>query len=222
MCPNQKLLAIKNRIGRKFNTGVSGFYRESIAVKTISFLASHGGSAAKEVIKAIESSCLNAKLGVVITNNLDSDIYEWCMTNDVHVSCISGNTHPDEIEKDKEIHNALSKVNTDLVVLSGYMKKIGPISLSAYKNKILNIHPSLLPAHGGQGMFGDRVHLSVLQSGDKQSGATVQVINEEYDEGPIVTQEIVQVLENDTVETLKKRVQSVEGKLYIRAIRKMT
>ncbi len=70
-------------------------------------------------------------------------------------------------------------------------------------------------------MFGDKVHKSVLRSGDKQSGATVQLINAEYDEGPIIIQQKVQVQENDTIETLKERVQSIEGSLYIRAIKKM-
>ena len=196
--------------------------RESNTMKTISFLASHGGSAAKAVIKAIESKSLIENVGIVITNNHNSEIYDWCLKNNVSVFHVSGKTHPNEIAKDKEIFNLLSKANTDLVVLSGYMKKIGPMCLSAYENKIMNIHPSLLPAHGGKGMFGDKVHKSVLQSGDKQSGATVQLINAEYDEGPIITQQIVKVLDSDTIETLKKRVQSIEGNLYITAIKKMT
>ncbi len=195
--------------------------REPSIMLTISFLASHGGSAAKTVIQAIESKNLIANIGIVITNNRDSEIYDWCLNNDLKVFHVSGETHPSEIEKDEEIFNLLSNINTDLVVLSGYMKKIGSISLSAYENKILNIHPSLLPAHGGKGMFGDKVHKSVLRSGDKQSGATVQLINAEYDEGPIIIQQKVQVQENDTIETLKERVQSIEGSLYIRAIEKM-
>jgi len=191
-------------------------------MKTISFLASHGGSAAKTVIQAIQSEEVNATIGIIITNNRDSEIYQWCIENKVKVFHVSGKTHANDDKKDKAVCDLLTSSNTDLVVLSGYMKKIGAITLTSFENKILNIHPSLLPAHGGKGMFGDRVHQSVLESGDKESGATVQLINSEYDEGPIIIQQTVRVLENDTLATLKKRVQAIEGSLYIEAIKKLT
>lgn len=119
------------------------------------------------------------------------------------------------------IRSHLLEVQTDLIVLSGYMKKIGPATVTTFKDRILNIHPSLLPKHGGKGLYGDKVHESVLASGDKVSGATVQLINEEYDEGPVLVQQEVPVLENDSVESLKQRVQKIEGSLYISAIAKM-
>lgn len=190
-------------------------------MKTISFLASHGGSAAKTIIQAMESKTLKANIGIVITNNRDSAIYQWCSDNKVKVFHLSGKTHPDDNEKDKAICDLLTSSNTDLIILSGYMKKIGPMCLSTFENKIMNIHPSLLPAHGGKGMFGDRVHKSVLASGDKKSGATVQLINSEYDEGPIIIQRAIKVFENDTLESLKARVQEIEGILYIEAIKKL-
>jgi phosphoribosylglycinamide formyltransferase-1 len=101
------------------------------------------------------------------------------------------------------------------------MKKIGKTTLTEYSNKILNIHPSLLPKHGGKGLFGDKVHQSVIASGDSQSGATVQFINEEYDEGPIFSQQIVEVVKGETVETLKAKVQAIEGELYLNSIKKI-
>ena len=187
----------------------------------ISFLASHGGSAAKHIISAIRSHNLNAEIGVVITNNPNSNIYDWCQENNVEVVCINGNTHPLESEKDRAIHDTLFKVKTNLIVLSGYMKKIGNTTLTEYSNKILNIHPSLLPRHGGKGLFGDSVHQSVIASGDSQSGATVQFINEEYDEGPIFSQQIVEVVKGETAETLKAKVQAIEGELYLNSIKKI-
>jgi phosphoribosylglycinamide formyltransferase-1 len=195
---------------------------DSTLVKTVSFLASHGGSAAKDVIGAIQSGELEANIGIVITNNRDSEIYKWCCNNNISIYHISGKTHPDESEKDKATCNLLSAIKTDFIVLSGYMKKIGSITLGAYENKIMNIHPSLLPKHGGQGMFGDKVHESVIQSGDSESGATVQLINSEYDEGPIIIQQSVPVLNDDSWFSLKERVQAIEGDLYINAIKKMT
>ena len=146
----------------------------------ISFLASHGGTAARHIITAISRNKLNAEIGVVITNNVNSIIYNWCHENSIKIAYISGNTYPLESEKDKAIRETLIHANTDLIILSGYMKKIGTITLTEYSNRILNIHPSLLPKHGGKGLFGDNVHQSVIGSGDSQSGATVQFINEEY------------------------------------------
>lgn len=190
-------------------------------MKKISFLASHGGSAARTIIQAIESKTIHAAVGIVITNNRDSVIYDWCVQNNITVHHISGKTHPDEVEKDKTIHALLSEAKADLVVLSGYMKKIGPITLTAFENRMMNIHPSLLPKHGGHGLYSDSVHESVLKSGDAESGATVHLINAEYDEGPMLLQHRVPVLANDTVQTLKARVQAIEGKLYVDAIKRL-
>ena len=184
----------------------------------ISFLASHGGSAAKQIISSIRGNELAAEVGIVITNNHDSDIYRWCQENKVNVYHISGRTHPNEEDKDKAILKVLTDTDTDLVVLSGYMKKIGPLALKEYSNRILNIHPSLLPRFGGKGFYGDRVHAAVIESGDAQSGATVQFINEEYDEGPMICQKAVDVEIGETVASLKRKVQAIEGELYIDAI----
>lgn len=191
-------------------------------MKVISFLASHRGSAVKEIINAVESGLLKAEIGVVITNNRASSIFDWCVQNNVAVHHVSGKTYPDEKEKDGAIRRLLLESLSDYVVLSGYMKKVGPATLEAFHNRIINIHPSLLPRHGGKGLYGDAVHESVLASGDRMTGATVHLINKEYDEGPILIQKSVPVRENDTVESLKQRVQAIEGELYIEAIRKLT
>ncbi len=187
----------------------------------ISFLASHGGSAAKHIINAIREQQLDAEVGIVITNNLNSAIYQWCCENTVNVVHISGTTHPVEEQKDNAIYQALSDAQTDLIVLSGYMKKIGPVTLGSFADNILNIHPSLLPRHGGKGLYGDKVHESVINSGDQKSGATVHFINEEYDEGPIVAQTVVDVVEGETPQSLKSKVQAIECDLYLNSIKQI-
>ncbi|OUS10883.1 phosphoribosylglycinamide formyltransferase [Gammaproteobacteria bacterium 53_120_T64] len=187
----------------------------------ISFLASHGGTAVRHVLAAMASGELSASCGIVVTNNRDSAIYAWCLEQGVDVIQISAKTHPGEAAEDLAITAALVSAGTDIIVLSGYMKKIGCNTLAQYSGKILNIHPSLLPAHGGKGLYGDRVHRSVLQSGDKKSGATVHYINEEYDEGPIIMQQAVSVGAADTVASLKAKVQNIEGPLYVQAIQKI-
>jgi len=187
----------------------------------ISFLASHGGSSARHIIRAIHSKKLAAEIGIVVANNRDSVIYRWCHDNDIDVFYISAKTHPNSAEKDQAMYEALSAAGTDIIVLSGYMKKVGAVTLSAYTNKILNIHPSLLPRHGGKGLYGDKVHEAVLLSGDRESGATVQFVNAEYDEGPIIAQRKITICSHETPQSLKAKVQAIEGELYLSSIQKI-
>jgi phosphoribosylglycinamide formyltransferase-1 len=186
----------------------------------ISFLASHGGSSAKFLIAAMHDGRLAAEPGIVITNNRDSAIFHWCLDNNVDVRHISAKTHRGEDNADEAIATVLQDAGTELVVLSGYMKTIGPRTLEAFPNRILNIHPALLPNHGGKGMYGDHVHAAVLRDAAKESGATVHVVSAGIDEGPIVLQRTVPVEPGDTLETLRARVQAVEPQLYLDALRK--
>lgn len=187
----------------------------------ISFIASHGGSSAKRIIAAIENKTLAAELGVVITNNFDSAILRWCEQQQIPVYLINAKTHPDPEKEDLAIMHTLLEAQTDLVVLSGYMKKIGPHTLARFNGRILNIHPALLPKHGGQGLYGDRVHEAVLKSGDTVSGASVHLVNDRYDEGPVLNQSRVPVFPDDTVATLRAKVQATEGDLYLETLRKI-
>ncbi|CCE23045.1 phosphoribosylglycinamide formyltransferase [Methylotuvimicrobium alcaliphilum] len=186
----------------------------------ISFLASHGGSSARKIIETIEQGGLPGfEIGILITNNKDSAIYDWCLTHGIEVFHISSKTHSDN--EDQAIKKALQSAGTELIVLSGYMKKIGPQTLSAYSGKILNIHPSLLPKFGGRGMYGDFVHAAVLEAGETVSGATVHFVTDAYDEGPLLLQKEVPVLSGDTVESLGQRVRAIEGDLYINALKRL-
>ena len=187
----------------------------------LSFLASHGGSSARQIIETINKGNLPGfEIGILITNNKDSVIYQWCLDNGIEVFHISGKTHPEH--EDEAIKEALLSAGTELIVLSGYMKKIGSKTLAQFGGKILNVHPSLLPKHGGQGMYGDFVHAAVLKAGETVSGATIHWVNGAYDEGPVILQKQVPVLRGDTVESLGQRVRSIEGDLYIEALKKLT
>lgn len=192
----------------------------TMTLPTLSFLASHGGSSARFLISAMREGRLAARLGIVITNNRDSAIFHWCLDNDVPVRHISSKTHRGADLADEAIATVLQEAGTDVVVCSGYMKVIGPVLLSHFPARILNIHPALLPKHGGRGMYGDLVHAAVLRDGDLESGATVHVVESGVDEGPIVLQARVPVLAGDSVETLRQRVQAVEPALYLDAIKK--
>lgn len=184
----------------------------------ISFLASHGGSSARAIIDAIRHNKISAEIGILITNNRDSDILYWCLDNNVEVRHISAKTHRGEDNADEAIQTVLRDAETDLVICSGYMKKIGPATLRVYPYKILNIHPALLPKYGGKGMYGDHVHQAVLDAKETESGATVHYVTDGIDEGPVIKQHVVPVLADDTIASLRKRVQACEASLYLAAL----
>ena len=183
----------------------------------ISFLASHGGSSAKAIIAAMGAGDIAAAPGILITNNADSAIHRWCLDNNFPVRHISAQSHDDA---DAAILAALLEAGTNIVVCSGYMKKIGPLTLQAFAGNILNIHPSLLPKYGGKGMYGDRVHEAVLKAGDDVSGATVHIVTADYDDGPVLGQSRVDVTPNDTVESLRQKVQATEPDLYVKCLKR--
>ena len=185
------------------------------SLPVISFLASHGGSSARAIIAAMATGDMAAVPGILITNNADSGIHAWCQEQGFPCAHVSAKTHDDE---DGAIVAALEQANTDIVVCSGYMKKIGPATLARFSGQILNIHPSLLPRHGGQGLYGDRVHAAVLAARDVVSGATVHVVTAEYDDGPVIGQSRVDVAPEETVASLRAKVQGTEPGLYIECL----
>lgn len=132
---------------------------------------------------------------------------------------LSGRTHPEPAALDAAILQTLHEHQIDLVVTAGYMKKLGPATLAAYQGRILNIHPSLLPRHGGRGMYGMNVHWAVLAAGDTLSGASVHLVTADYDAGPVIAQQQVPVLATDTPQTLAARVLAAEHRLLPTVVR---
>ena len=120
------------------------------------------------------------------------------------------------------MNNHLADENIDLVVLAGYMKKLGPRVLEAYRDRIINVHPSLLPRHGGPGFYGSRVHKAVIESGDSETGATVHLVNDDYDMGKALLQEKITVKVDDTPDSLAERLQPIEHKLLIEVIQQFS
>ncbi len=180
----------------------------------IGFLASHGGSNMQAIINACKAGRLNAAAAVVISNNGDSRALERAKSEGIPGYYLSGKTHPDPDDLDKAILDTLIRHKVDIVALAGYMKKLGPKTLSYFRGRILNIHPALLPKYGGKGMYGIHVHEAVLAAGEKESGVTVHLVDEEYDRGPILAQVRVPVMPDDTPETLAERVLVQEHILY--------
>ncbi len=181
----------------------------------LGLLASHGGSNLQAILDACRTGRLAADPGVVIANNSDAPGLERARRAGVPAFHLSSHTHPVPDRLDAEIMATLESHAVNLVVLAGYMKKLGPRTLERYRGCVLNIHPALLPQFGGQGMYGRRVHEAVIAARETISGATVHLVDAQYDHGPIVAQREVTIRADDTPDTLAARVLEVEHELYV-------
>ena len=180
----------------------------------LGFLASHGGSNVQAIVDACRAGELHAEPRVAISNNSGSEVLRRAAREGVPGFHLSSRTHPRPGDLDEAIEGVLADHGVDLVVLGGYMRMLGPRVLGRYRGRVLNVHPALLPAYGGRGMYGERVHAAVLAAGERVTGVTVHLVDEEYDKGLIVAQAEVPVLEGDTVESLRLRVLRREHELY--------
>ncbi len=181
----------------------------------IGFLASHGGSGMRAVVDAIRTGALKAQASVVIANNSSAPALQTARQAGIPCCHLSAKTHPVREDLDAAIRDELVHHATDIVLLSGYMKPIGPLTLERFQHRVLNTHPALLPRFGGQGMYGDHVHRAVLAEGATVTGASIHIVDGAYDHGPVVRQRAVPVLGNDTVDTLRPRVQEAERDLIL-------
>jgi phosphoribosylglycinamide formyltransferase 1 len=179
----------------------------------IAVLASHVGTNLRALTAAAREGSNSFDVVLVISNNSRSGALAHARELGIPVLHMSGRTHPEPDVLDQHMLAALRDRGIELVVTAGYMKKIGPAVLGEYKGRIINIHPALLPRHGGPGMYGRFVHEAVLASGDTVSGATVHELTATYDEGPIIAQRQVPVLPGDTPDDLAARVLPVEHAL---------
>ena len=167
-------------------------------------LASGGGSNLQALLDALDGAT-PARVAHVVSNRADAGALERARRAGVPTSVLRDATDPDELL------SALD--NADLVVLAGYLKLVPATVVARFRQRMINIHPALLPAFGGPGMYGRRVHTAVLASGARESGATVHYVDERFDHGPIIAQRTVPVLPGDTAETLARRVLEVEHEL---------
>ncbi|MBN2457911.1 phosphoribosylglycinamide formyltransferase [Candidatus Woesearchaeota archaeon] len=181
----------------------------------IGFIASHNGTNVRAIIENIEKGALDAKAKVIITNNHDAGVLEIAKEKGIPHYCLNAKNIPAGYGSlDKAMLGILRSHGVTLVLLAGYMKKTGPLTLNAYHNRILNIHPSLIPKYTGKGMYGSNVHKAVIESKDKETGVTVHIVNEDYDKGKILAQCRIPRFQKDTVKTLSSRVLRFEHMLY--------
>jgi phosphoribosylglycinamide formyltransferase-1 len=162
---------------------------------------------------------LAAETRLLISNNRGAAALALAAESGVPTRFIP--TLPDPQWADERLCEAMDEAGADLLVLSGYLRRLGPRTLSRYANRILNIHPGPLPAFGGQGMYGRRVHEAVMASGALKSGLAVHLVDEAYDHGAVIAQQEVRVLPGDPVETLEARVTALEPPFFVEVLRRI-
>ena len=179
----------------------------------IAYFASGGGSNVQAILDAIDARQLDATSAVLLSDRADCGALDRAERAGVATRVIDPADVEGEAGFGAALLDALRHYEADTLVLAGYLKKIPERVVRAYPGRILNVHPSLLPSFGGAGFYGRRVHQAVLDAGCRVSGATVHLVDAEYDTGPIVLQECVPVEADDTPESLAARVLAVEHRL---------
>ncbi len=195
----------------------------SVPTCRLAVLASGAGSTLQAVAQACSDGALSARIALVISNNRDAGALHIAQNLGLPHLHLSGQTHPDTTPTpgdalDMAMLQALQQSGAHIVVLAGYMKKVGPRVLAAFQGHIINTHPALLPLFGGHGMYGQRVHAAVLAAGATVTGPTIHHVTAGYDEGGILAQTHVAVLAGDTPQSLATRVQTAEKTLLVQTL----
>jgi phosphoribosylglycinamide formyltransferase-1 len=180
----------------------------------LAVLASGRGSNLQAIIEHFDNLAREriAKVVHVASNRADSPALVRAATASIDIASF------DSTDDGSQLLVLLRKFRIDLVVLAGYLKRIPPNVIREFSGRIINIHPALLPAFGGEGMYGARVHEAVIESGAKETGVSVHLVDDDYDRGPVIAQWRVPVEESDTVDSLAARVLSVEHIVYPRVV----
>ncbi|HRZ41791.1 MAG TPA: phosphoribosylglycinamide formyltransferase [Bacteroidales bacterium] len=179
----------------------------------LAILASGSGTNAENIIRYFAGHSLIG-VGAVISNNPQARVLEKAARYHIPAR-VFGNS---AWEEPSPVTDYLEEIQADYLILAGFLRKIHPSLISAYPNKILNIHPALLPSYGGKGMYGDRVHEAVLANREKASGITIHLVNEVYDAGKILFQAELPVLPEDNPESLARRIHELEYRYYPKVI----
>jgi phosphoribosylglycinamide formyltransferase-1 len=180
----------------------------------IAFLASHNGSTARAITKACMNGRIPARPVLLISNNRDSNALKWAKELRLKTALINAGNSADP---DAAIAGLFEDAGIDIVVCSGYMKLIGPKTIAAARGAILNVHPALLPSHGGKGMYGRHVHQAVFDNKELETGITIHLVDSEYDRGRIIAQKRLPV-SGSSVEDIEEMVKAAEPDFYIETL----
>lgn len=183
--------------------------------KNIVIFASGAGSNAQKIIDYFRES-QNVKIVLIVCNNPHAAVTTIAAKENIPLLLIEKN----EFKKTGYLKE-IKSFEPSLLVLAGFLWKIPEILIASFSQKIINIHPALLPAHGGKGMYGNAVHAAVIAAGDKQSGITIHFVDEKYDNGKIIFQASCDVVKNDNAESLAKKIHLLEHEYYPKTIAKI-
>lgn len=181
----------------------------------IAIFASGAGSNAQKIIDYFKNST-KVEISVIVCNNPDAGILKIAANESIPVLMIEK-----QMFRNTGYVAELKNYKIQLIVLAGFLWKIPPVLIEHFKNKIVNIHPALLPAYGGKGMYGNAVHSAVLAAKEKISGITIHFVDEKYDHGKIIFQSTCPVNENETAESLAEKIHAMEHKYYPAEIEKI-
>jgi phosphoribosylglycinamide formyltransferase-1 len=185
----------------------------------LGFLASNNGTAMRAIVGAIERAEIRARPALVVSNKQDSPALAFAREKAIANAWIP--TRDDLELADRRLLEALTHAAVDLVILSGYLRKLGPAILAAFDGRILNVHPALLPKFGGKGMYGARVHEAVLAQGETQTGATIHLVDAEYDHGRTIAQSRIAIEPGDGVQEIQAKVMKAESSLFVETVRRI-
>ena len=183
-------------------------------MKKIAVFVSGGGSNFKAIHHQIIQGNILGKIVMVFSNNPNCGAIKFAEENSIPIFIINAARYPNPHTPDEFLLETCLKAEIDLICLAGFMKMLPQNIVKQYEYRILNIHPGLLPEFGGKGFYGTRVHEAVINTGKRESGATVHFVDEIYDHGPIILQKKVEVMETDTPESLAARVLKLEHELF--------
>ncbi|MFO7612040.1 MAG: phosphoribosylglycinamide formyltransferase [Clostridia bacterium] len=188
----------------------------------LGIFASHGGSNMQAIMDACNDNKIKGRVCVVICNNSGAGAVTRAENEGIPVFHLSSANYPDPGDLDEAMLLVLKKYDVNLVALAGYMKKLGPAVLREYQGRILNVHPALLPSFGGKGMYGINVHKAVIEAGERESGATIHIVDENYDSGRILSQAVISIDEAESPESLSEKVLEQEHSLYVATLAKIS
>jgi phosphoribosylglycinamide formyltransferase-1 len=185
-------------------------------MKKIAIFASGEGTNAQKIIDHFKNST-NVKIELIVSNKPDANVLNRAKKENITTHILNKTAFYDT----NETVELLQKNKIDLIVLAGFLWMIPQNLVAAFPNKIINIHPALLPKFGGKGMYGMNVHKAVIEAKEKQSGISIHFVNEQYDEGKIIAQHTCEVAESDTPESLAKKIHELEYRYFPKTIEQL-
>lgn len=183
----------------------------------LGFLASGNGSSARAIVGAARAGELAVEPRLMVSNNRSAAALAFAAEAGIAALHIPTQADPDAA--DARLTSAMTEAEVELVVLSGYLRQLGPRILQRYAGRILNIHPGPLPQFGGHGLYGRRVHEAVIAAGAAESGICIHLVDEEYDRGPVIARRSVPIEPGDTAEALEARVTGLEPGFFVETLR---